>query len=49
MGKEVTPMNRQGRTWDPWVDAMYKKYRSKLPSAKAITFPGAAKKKPAVE
>jgi hypothetical protein len=44
MGKEITPMNRQGRTWDPWVDAMYKKYRNSLPAGKMITFPQAEKK-----
>ena len=29
---------RQGQTWDPWVDAMYKRYRNDLPPAKEIAF-----------
>ena len=29
---------RQRRTWDPWVDAIYKQYRNARPVGKAISF-----------
>jgi hypothetical protein len=37
-GMVIDGAKRQGQTWDPWVDAMYKRDRSALPAAKPITF-----------
>jgi len=37
-GMKIRPRNRQGQTWDPWVDAMYRKYRNNLPPAQKIKF-----------
>ena len=36
-GMDIDAKQRQGQTWDPWVDATYKKYRNNLLSAKEIT------------
>ncbi len=41
VGLDFDPKSHQGQTWDPWVDAAYKKYRNNLPPAKEITFPSA--------
>jgi len=32
-GMKISPSHRQRQTWDPWVDAMYHKYRNNLPPA----------------
>ncbi len=37
-GMNVSSSQRQRQTWDPWVDAMYKKYRNNLPVVKEINF-----------
>jgi hypothetical protein len=37
-GLIVDGKKRQGQTWDPWVDAMYKKYRNNLPAEKEFAF-----------
>jgi hypothetical protein len=37
-GMVIDGAKRQGQTWDPWVDAMYKRDRSALPAAKPNTF-----------
>ena len=37
-GMNVSSSQRQRQTWDPWVDAMYKKYRNNLLVAKEINF-----------
>ncbi len=37
-GLIIDAAKRQGRTWDPWVDATYKQYRKALPPARTIDF-----------
>jgi len=32
-GLVINGPKRQGQTWDPWVDAMYKEFRNNLPEA----------------
>ena len=44
VGMDIGLKRRQRQTWDPWVDAMYERYRDKLPPAKRIKFPPRRKK-----
>jgi hypothetical protein len=37
-GLVIAGPQRQGQTWDPWVDAMYERYRNALPAVKPIAF-----------
>ena len=39
IGVEFGSASVHGTTWDPWVTAMYEKYREKLPPTRGISFP----------